>query len=376
MNQSTPTTNHTVTREQLGEAIRQWGAELGLSVAFTSPDIPEKNRQALRHWLAQGYHGDMHFFTQNQAQREDPAQLHPGTLSVITARMNYWHEPKHHSLSILTQANLAYISRYALGRDYHKLFRAKLKQLALRIEQAIGPFHWRPFSDSAPIMEHALAEKSGLGFIGKHSLLIHKEAGSTFFLGELLCDLPLIADPPNTHCGCGPCTQCIDICPTKAIVAPFVVDARRCISYLTIEHKGSIDPELRPLMGNRIYGCDDCQLTCPWNKFSQPSTIADFATRHQLNQRPLLELWQWSETDFLTQFEGSPIRRIGYEQWRRNLAIALGNAPSSTTTIEALTQALADASPLVREHIHWALDRQQSPRKLNDIPVFIQRDYL
>lgn len=319
----------------------------------------------------------MYFMTQHQQQRLSPSVLHEGCISVISARLAYWTEAKQTSLNQLQNPQQAYISRYALGRDYHKILRAQLKKLALRIEQEIGAFHWRPFSDSAPMMEHALAEQAGLGFIGKHTLLIHPKAGSTFFLGELLCNLPLPADEPTSHCGCGPCTSCIDICPTQAIVAPFTVDARRCISYLTIEHDGVIDESLRPLMGNRIYGCDDCQLTCPWNKFSQLADITDFATRHQLNNTSLLELWQWTEADFLQRFEGSAIRRIGYQQWRRNLAIALGNSPQHKATQLALQHALPLASLLVAEHINWALQQQvTSFPPLSRIPVLVSKSFL
>lgn len=356
--------------------MRAWAKELNLTIGLSRPIIPAHHQQAMQNWLAQGYHGTMHFLTENVILRQHPDQLHTPTLSVISARLNYWSEAPASALSVLTQPNLAYISRYALGRDYHKVLRQQLKQLCLRIESEIGSFNWRPFSDSAPIMEHALAEQAGLGFIGKHTLLIHPEVGSTFFLGEILCDLPLPPDQPNTHCGCGPCTSCLTVCPTQAIVAPFTVDARRCISYLTIEYSGHIDPELRPLMGNRIYGCDDCQLTCPWNKFAQTSQTPDFATRHQLNHIELLTLWQWSENDFLQRFEGSPIRRIGYQQWRRNLAIALGNAPAQDDAIlNALTQALTTADDLVAEHIQWAIVQQRKPQ-ITRVPVLIRKSFL
>lgn len=371
--------NHltTVDYNDLAQKIRHWGEELHLTIGFTRPVIPQSHQQALNDWLANGYHGDMHFMTQHQQQRLSPSVLHEGCISVISARLAYWTEAKQTSLNQLQNPQQAYISRYALGRDYHKILRAQLKKLALRIEQEIGAFHWRPFSDSAPMMEHALAEQAGLGFIGKHTLLIHPKAGSTFFLGELLCNLPLPADEPTSHCGCGPCTSCIDICPTQAIVAPFTVDARRCISYLTIEHDGVIDESLRPLMGNRIYGCDDCQLTCPWNKFSQLADITDFATRHQLNNTSLLELWQWTEADFLQRFEGSAIRRIGYQQWRRNLAIALGNSPQHKATQLALQHALPLASLLVAEHINWALQQQvTSFPPLSRIPVLVSKSFL
>lgn len=363
----------------LAQKIRRWGEELHLTVGFTHPVIPAKHQQALKEWLAHGFQGEMGYMSQHQQQRLEPTQLYEGCLCVISARLNYWTEPKHSSLNILQSLQHAYISRYALGRDYHKILRAQLKKLAVRIEQEIGPFQWRPFADSAPVMEHALAEQAGLGFIGKHTLLIHPKAGSTFFLGELLCNLSLPADPPTLHCGCGPCTSCLDVCPTQAIVAPFTIDARRCISYLTIEYDGIIDESLRPLMGNRIYGCDDCQLTCPWNKFSQLSEISDFNTRHQLNHISLLELWRWTEADFLQRFEGSPIRRIGYQKWRRNLAIALGNSPYTRETEQALRQALPLATPLVAEHINWALQQQAksaNTQSLNQIPVWVTKSYL
>lgn len=370
-------TDHDYT--ELAEKIRCWGEELHLTVGFTQPVIPERHQQALKDWLIQGYQGKMGYMAQHQQQRLEPTQLYEGCLCVISARLNYWTEPKHSSLNILESPQQAYISRYALGRDYHKILRAQLKKLALRMEQEIGAFSWRPFADSAPVMEHALAEQAGLGFIGKHTLLIHPKAGSTFFLGELLCNLPLPADPPTQHCGCGPCTSCIDVCPTQAIIAPFTVDARRCISYLTIEYDGVIDESLRPLMGNRIYGCDDCQLTCPWNKFAQLSEVKDFNSRHQLHDIQLLDLWQWTEAEFLQRFEGSPIRRIGYQQWRRNLAIALGNAPTSVIIQQALNSALSEATPLVAEHIHWALQQPSSAKrtpKVNQIPVLLKKAFL
>lgn len=343
--------------QQLAEHIRHWAEALGLTVGFTKPHIPAHHWQAFEHWLAQGYHGQMTYM--DTPLRANPGAILPGTLSIISARLAYYDANSCSAESILFQKDKAYISRYALGRDYHKVLRSKLKTLCQRIEKEVGAFQWRPFADSAPILEHALAEQAGLGFIGKNSLLIHPRQGSFFFLGEILCNLSLPTDAPNDHCGCGPCSNCLRDCPTQAIVAPFVVDARRCISYLTIEHEGSIDPALRPLMGNRIYGCDDCQLTCPWNRFTPDTDSSDFRVRHQLDNTDLLTLWQWSEQDFNQRLEGSPIRRIGYSRWRRNLAIALGNAPSSSQIQQALTQALATADALVAEHIHWALMRQQ-----------------
>lgn len=341
----------------LAQKIRVWANELNMTAGFSRPIIGANHLQHLDNWLAAGYAGEMKYMKDKISLRKDPSLLSESCLTVISVRMNYWSEAKLTSQTVLEDNEQAYISRYALGRDYHKVLRQNLKQLAIQIEAEIGPFQYRPFSDSAPLMEHALAEQAGLGFIGKNSLLIHHEAGSTFFLGELLCNLPLPVDPPNLKCGCGPCTLCLQACPTAAITAPFVVDARRCISYLTIEYDGVIDEALRPLMGNRIYGCDDCQLSCPWNKFAQMSQVLDFNTRHQLANPKLLDIWSWSEADFLQRFEGSPVRRIGYEQWRRNLAIALGNSKASDEIKTALNEGLTTASDLVAEHIHWALRR-------------------
>lgn len=353
----------TVDDSALTEQIRHWAQALGLTVGFAQPNIPPRHQDKLALWLSSKHHADMSFFDINHDLRTDPKQLYPGTLSIISARINYWHDNGLSAKDSLNNPNMAYISRYALGRDYHKVLRQKLKQLCLRIEQEIGTFQWRPFSDSAPIMEHALAEQAGLGFIGKNTLLIHPQAGSTFFLGEILCDLALTPDEATEKCGCGPCTNCITDCPTGAIIAPFTVDAAKCISYLTIEFSGTIPLHLRPLMGNRIYGCDDCQLTCPWNKFAQVSVEADFLPRHQLDQQTLLTLWQWLEDDFLKRTEGSPIRRIGYQQWRRNLAVALGNAPANNDIINALTEASIYASALVKEHIEWAIEQHKQPHK-------------
>ena len=288
--------------------------------------------------------------------RSRPADLHPGTSRVISARMDYLPDSAGDVEALLKQPSKAVISRYALGRDYHKLMRKRLQKLATRIEQHTGAFGYRVFVDSAPVLEKALAEKAGLGWIGKHSNLINKDAGSWFFLGEIYTDLPLPIDTPaDEHCGA--CTKCIDICPTQAIVAPYSVDARRCISYLTIELRSSIPEELRPLMGNRIYGCDDCQLVCPWNRFAKPTDEKDFAPRHGLDTPDLIELFLWSEEQFLKRTEGSAIRRIGYDCWLRNIAVALGNAPSSRPVIDALNHHGNHKSELVREHVSWALSQ-------------------
>lgn len=338
--------------------IRQWGRDLGFQqVGIADTELSEAEAQ-LHRWLQHGYHGDMEYMARHGNKRSRPAELEPGTVSVISARMDYLPQTGIDPWELLQDSNLAYVSRYALGRDYHKLMRKRLQQLAMRIGEHIGEFGYRVFVDSAPVLEKPLAQKAGLGWVGKHSNLLHREAGSWFFLGEIYTDLPL---PPDSPVGehCGTCQACIDICPTAAIVAPYVVDARRCISYLTIEHKGSIPESLRPLMGNRIYGCDDCQLVCPWNRFASLTEEADFSPRHHLHAPALLELFSWDEATFLANTEGSPIRRIGHEAWLRNIAVALGNTESSKVIITALQQRLNHSSPLVQEHVRWALSQHQ-----------------
>jgi len=341
---------------ELVSKIHGWAQELGFdAVGITDTDLGEHESHLLN-WLEAGRHGEMSFMERHGTLRSRPAELEPGTLSVISARMNYLPPDGAPPEDILNQEQLGYISRYALGRDYHKLMRQRLQQLANKIEQSIGPFGYRAFVDSAPVLEKALAEKSGLGWIGKHSNLLSRDAGSWFFLGELYTDLPLPKDEMvSDHCG--DCTACIDICPTKAIVAPYEVDARRCISYLTIELRGSIPPEFRSAMGNRIYGCDDCQLVCPWNRFAGTAALNDFSARHGLDAPNLVELFGWDEEHFLKNFEGSAIRRIGYECWSRNIAVALGNAERSDEIISALQARLKDASEMLAEHIHWALEQ-------------------
>jgi epoxyqueuosine reductase len=352
----------------LTEAIRAWGADLGLRVGFATLDLSHAEA-GLMAWLGEGFHGEMDYMARHGLLRARPRDLLPGAVMAIQARLDYWPSGLASSESVLTEPATAYISRYALGRDYHKVLRGKLQSLAERIEQAVGPFRYRAFTDSAPILEVELASLAGLGWRGKHTLLLSRDAGSTFFLGELLVDLPLAADQPvSAHCGS--CSRCLDACPTGAIVAPYRLDARRCISYLTIEHQGPIPLEFRAAMGNRIYGCDDCQLVCPWNRYAQPTQVPDFAVRHGLDRVALLELWAWSEDTFLANMAGSAIRRIGYERWRRNLAIAMGNAGSwavqngdagvSASIRAALLAALPHASELVREHIEWALRRAAS----------------
>jgi epoxyqueuosine reductase len=342
---------------RLARRIKRWGAELGFQqVGITDTDLSDAERH-LDRWLELGRHGDMEYMRRHGRKRTRPAELVPGTRRIISARMDYLPQEPDPS-EILEDPSAAFVSRYALGRDYHKLLRRRLQTLAQRIISEVGPFGYRAFVDSAPVMEKAIAAKAGLGWIGKHSNLLHRDAGSWFFLGELYTDLPLPIDAPvEEHCGS--CRACLDICPTDAIVAPYQVDARRCISYLTIELKGSIPEPLRPLMGNRIYGCDDCQQVCPWNRFATPSDERDFAPRHGLDRATLLALFGWSEADFLDRTQGSAIRRIGYLRWLRNLAVALGNARSDPAIIAALEGRRDHADAMVREHVGWALQRQR-----------------
>ncbi len=338
--------------------VKTWGRELGFQeVGIADVDVQE-HAAYLRKWLEQQYHGEMNYMEKHAGLRSEPAQLVPGTLRVISVRMDYLPAATE-TIKVLQNPQQAYLSRYALGRDYHKLIRRRLQQLAARIEQEVGTFGYRAFVDSAPVLERAFAEKAGLGWIGKNTMLINKRAGSWFFLGELFTDLPLEPDA-KAEFHCGTCTACLDICPTQAFVGPNLLDARRCISYLTIELRGSIPPDLRPLIGNRVFGCDDCQLCCPWNKFSSPTRESDFTPRHQLDRAALLDLFNWSEDEFLRNTEGSAIRRIGYECWLRNLAVAIGNAPASPMAIAALEARLSHPSTLVREHVEWALARQNS----------------
>ena len=341
---------------ELSRQIKQWGNELGFQQVGISDTNLQQAEQHLEEWLAQGYHADMDYMHKHGLKRSRPALLQPETVSIISVRMNYLPETHEPMETTLNNPVAAFISRYALGRDYHKVLRKRLQKLAKRIEQEVGVFGYRAFVDSAPVLEKAIAEKAGLGWIGKHSNIINKKAGSWFFLGEIYTSLPLSIDEAS-HNHCGQCTACLDICPTQAIVAPYQVDARRCISYLTIELKGSIPEHLRPLMGNRIYGCDDCQLICPWNRFARISKETDFSPRHNLNAQHLIELFNWSEAEFLHKTEGSAIRRIGYQQWLRNIAVALGNAPASTVIRQALNTKLNHSSELVKEHVLWALEQ-------------------
>ncbi len=333
----------------------------------------------LKEWLDAGRHGDMNYMRELAHLRLNPQELQPGTVRVLTVRMDYLPDTsemrqavdwRNKEITRWDEPSEAVVAMYARGRDYHKVLRQRLQSLADVIEKKIGPFGYRVFVDSGPVMEVELANKSGLGWRGKHTLLLNREAGSMFFLGEILVDVPFPVDEPITS-HCGECFACINICPTQAITAPYQLDARRCISYLTIEHQGSIPEELRPLMGNRVYGCDDCQLVCPWNKFAQLSSVPDFLPRHGLEHADLLDLWSWSEEDFMSKHEGSPIRRIGYESWRRNLAVGMGNALRSETLdsgvrekiIGGLKQVLPNASDMLKEHIEWALTQASKVSK-------------
>ena len=323
-------------------------------VGITGVELKQDEAHLLD-WLGQQLYGSMEWMARHGALRARPAELLPGTIRVISVGLDYGKDPDA-ALANLREHERAYVARYALGRDYHKLMRNRLQRLAEVVQAEIGPFGHRAFTDSAPVLERALARNAGLGWIGKHTCLIDKDGGSWFFLGELFVDIPLPIDPPATA-HCGSCTRCIDVCPTGAITAPYRLDARRCISYLTIEHEGSIDEELRPLMGNRIYGCDDCQLVCPWNKFAKRSDEPDFRARNDLDKASLAELFAWEEDEFLRRSEGSAIRRSGHERWLRNIAIALGNAPTTPEVLAALATRRHHPSPVVREHVEWALRR-------------------
>ncbi|MCI1005269.1 tRNA epoxyqueuosine(34) reductase QueG [Herbaspirillum sp. C7C8] len=357
----------------LAATIKRWGRELGFADVRIA-DVDLSHREAgFQAWLDKGYHGEMDYMASHGMKRARPAELVPGTVRVVSVRMPYLpaavdparsEQPDWRAREEARSADpaAAQVSIYARGRDYHKVLRARLQQLATRIEGRIGTFGYRVFTDSAPVMEVALAEKAGLGWRGKHTLLLHREAGSMFFLGEMLTDLPLpVDDPVTSHCG--QCSACITACPTGAIVAPYELDARRCISYLTIELKGSIPEALRPLIGNRIYGCDDCQLYCPWNKFAQRASLPDFDPRHGLDSASLVDLFGWSEAEFLKNTEGSAIRRIGHERWLRNLAVGLGNAAAvashrgDAAIVAALRARQGHPSALVAEHVAWALAR-------------------
>ena len=340
----------------LAAQIRGWAHELGFQAVGISDTDLTVAENGLLEWLALGMHGELDYMANHGTKRSRPAELLPGTLRVISLRMNYAPPDARDSWQVLAESERAFISRYALGRDYHKVLRNRLAKLADKIRDAVLEFNGRVFTDSAPVMEVELARKAGIGWRGKHTLLLTREHGSWFFLGEIYLNLPLpIEAPQQEHCGT--CTRCIEICPTQAIIAPYKLDARRCISYLTIELKGSIPVELRPLIGNRIYGCDDCQLVCPWNSFAQTTVEPDFAVRHGLDDVSLVELFVWDEAEFKTKLAGSAIYRIGYEQWLRNIAVGLGNAPKSVEIVAALQARVGHSSALVREHVEWALAR-------------------
>ena len=338
------------------ETIQAWARELGFQdIGFTGVNLHE-HEAYLEKWLQAGYHGTMDWMDRHGSKRSRPSELVPGTCTVISCRMDYLPEAAD-AWEILESSGKGFVSRYALGRDYHKLIRSRLAKLAARIRDELASGTFRAFVDSAPVLERAIAEQSGLGWIAKNTMLINESAGSYFFLGEIYTDIPFMPSDPKEEKHCGSCSACMVACPTDAFVAPFVLDARRCISYLTIEHKGSIDEALRPKMGNRIYGCDDCQLVCPWNKFATTSPEPDFAPREGLDQADLVTLFAWTEKEFEERLQGSPIRRIGHERWLRNIAVALGNAETTQEIVNALRSKQDTSSPLVKEHIAWALDQ-------------------
>lgn len=350
--------NTTLAMNELLNKMQDWAQSFGFQQLGVSDLDLADSEEKLLIWLDAGFHGEMSYMSRHGTKRSRPEELIPGTIRVITLRMDYWPEPAAEPWSILADDQRGFISRYALGRDYHKLMRKRLQQLSSKIEQELGDMNYRVFSDSAPVMEKALAAKSGIGWVGKHSNILNRDHGSYFFLGEIYTDLPLpVTEPTSDHCGS--CTACIDVCPTQAIVAPYQVDARRCISYLTIELRGPIPVEFRSMLGNRIYGCDDCQLVCPWNKYAQATVESDYLPRQGLDAPQLVDLFAWTEQEFLTKLEGSPIRRIGHQCWLRNIAVALGNATTSKEVLAALTSRLNHSSELVKEHVEWALEQHQ-----------------
>ncbi|MDJ0709805.1 MAG: tRNA epoxyqueuosine(34) reductase QueG [Woeseiaceae bacterium] len=350
----------------LRQKIAAWCHELGFQqVGVSGVDLADAEAR-LGAWLEAKFHGSMHYMERHGTRRSRPQELVPGTLRVISVRMDYLVEPQGKAISLLDDDSQAYVSRYALGRDYHKVMRQRLQKLADRIAAHIGEFGYRAFVDSAPVLEKALAEKAGIGWVGKHTNVINRNEGSWFFLGELYTDLPLPVDvPEESHCGT--CTACIDVCPTKAIVAPYSLDARRCISYLTIESNDPIPVEFRKPMGNRIYGCDDCQLFCPWNKFASLTTEPDFRPRHSLDEVELVDLFAWDEDEFLEKTAGSAIRRIGHDRWLRNIAVALGNAKTTPEVVAALRARQHGHSELVTEHVTWALAQHEQALETDDV---------
>jgi epoxyqueuosine reductase len=342
------------TLEDLAQAIKATACDFGFQKVGISDTRLDDDRAYLDRWLALERHGEMDYMAKHGTMRSTPEELMPGTIRVIAARMDYLPEARNAAEKVLKQPDLAYVARYALGRDYHKLMRKRLKQLAEWLRSKVGDTRYRVFVDSAPVLERALARNAGLGWIGKHTNLLDRRAGSWFFLGEIYTDLPLPCDQPVTE-HCGTCRACIDICPTQAIVGPYELDARRCISYLTIEQRGSIPIEFRRAIGNRIFGCDDCQLVCPWNRYASLTREEDFKARHGLDAASLCQLFSWSEQEWSDKTAGSALRRPGYEGWRRNIAVALGNAPSTREVMAALDGACDDPSAIVREHVNWAL---------------------
>jgi epoxyqueuosine reductase len=351
-----PPARPAVTPNDAAARIEGWAIGLGFQeVGIADTDLSAAEA-GLLDWLAAGCHGEMDYMARHGLSRARPAELTPGTIRIISVRMNYWPSDARDAQAVLTDPKRGYVSRYALGRDYHKVLRNRLQKLIGWMRNDFGSHVFRAFTDSAPVLEVALAAKAGLGWRGKHTLLIDRDVGSYFFLGEIYTDLPLPTTPPTTE-HCGTCTRCIAACPTGAIVGPYRVDARRCISYLTIEHPGSIPEDLRPLLGNRIYGCDDCQLVCPWNKYAEISLEPDFAVRNKLDGATLVALFAWTEAEFEDRLAGSALRRIGHERWLRNIAVALGNAPATPGVVAALRSRADDASSMVREHVAWALGR-------------------
>lgn len=376
---------HTLSSLELAQNIKQWGQELGFAnVGITHTDLSE-HEASYFNWIGENFHGEMEYMATHGTKRTRPQELVPGTLSIVSVKMNYFSDNPSDTLTELKNSEKAYISRYALGKDYHKLLRKRLQQLANKIIDAAPETQYRAFVDSAPVLETTLARNAGLGFKGKHSLLIDPKAGSWFFLGELYLSIELPTDLPVEKQGCGPCTACIQECPTQAILPGNQIDARRCVSYLTIESSAPIPVELRTLMGNRIYGCDDCQLVCPWNKFMDATTEIGFSNQYKLKDVDLLELWQWDETKFLSHFEGSPIRRIGYEKWLRNLAVAIGNLQGDSELLHSAIAQLSakeGISDLVKEHVDWACMQLQSresttvPSQSNPKPKVAKRYFL
>lgn len=360
-----PAQHESAEMAELAASIRGWGEALGMQALGIASVALSPHDRHFQHWLAAGRHGQMDYMARHGARRWKPEELIPGTVRVIATRMDYWPGEAEDATAVLADPALGYVARYALGRDYHKLFRARLAALCARIRAVRPEAALRPFVDSGPVLERGIAQKAGLGWIGKNTLLIHPREGSFFFLGEIYTDLPLPVDGPFEGGHCGSCRACLDACPTGAFVGPWELDARRCIAYLTIELQGPIPEEMREAIGNRVFGCDDCQLVCPWNRFATPSRERDFLPRHHLDAAPLVTLFRWSEEDFAARTAGSPLHRLGHARWLRNLAVALGNGPASAEAIAALQERLEHPSALVQEHVRWALARLQGRSRKN-----------